>query len=638
MSGLIETKAGGLAVTKLVPKEDLSAPGFYGDRRTGFCSWLNGFICPDSYSISFDLMGGCRVCSSEHQVFPSNLMGTLVVGDAYTPCDIGGKGKCVPVFRQHNAGFREIKDSLRFLLRLRKTQGGSYVGRPNLIIISLPAYLKAVGPERYLLDFQKFKGWVKHFLQTGSDYELDDHRVLKPCDSGVEVCEGFALFKRGDSGLAESFSVIARSLKILTAVDPSNKSGFFHEVMQNTMTEYCLDPPPHSGLVRYYPIVPVEPTFCYHSHMTIYAGLPELQFVDGNVNPEVGVFYKKELISRISAYYSKGSMGDYIEFLPLLDDIESAIPCDPAGQPISPENTLQPNSNSETRVLVIGNSNMHIIHNELKKTIEDTVDFVKYPFDFLAEHSEIESFVAGLNLTSSHICVLGGQGNSLLQGMSTPKFKKHEPSGKPAGFTTIGAGKTKVFHALNVASYDPEYLDKFGEFAEKIVGIVSLTGAKVIFITPFPRYPTACCSQSGHFCAGFDGNLFNAEVVRLGTFIALLQPLKDAFVLTPEDFSHRDDYVSRGFISMIRPDCVHLTDRGIKAVVRAASKCVHLLKVVPPAPIPALGDPIPSGTNFSTWCESYRETCGFEMLKPTGSGKRPAPSSGQPRSLKLQHN
>ena len=107
--------------------------------------------------------------------------------------------------------------------------------------------------------------------------------------------------------------------------------------------------------------------------------------------------------------------------------------------------------------------------------------------------------------------------------------------------------------------------------------------------------------------------------------------------LTPEDFSHRDDYVSRGFISMIRPDCVHLTDKGIKAVVRAASKCVHLLKVVPPAPIPALGDPIPSGTNFSTWCESYRETCGFEMLKPTGSGKRPAPSSGQPRSLKLQH-
>ena len=224
-------------------------------------------------------------------MFPSNLMGTLVVGDAYTPCDIGGKGKYVPVFRQHNAGFREIKDSLRFLLRLRKTQGGSSVGRPNLIIISLPAYLKAVGPERYLLDFQKFKGWVKHFLQTGCDYELDDHRVLKPCDSKVEVCEGFALFKRGDSGLAESFSVIARSFKILAAVNPSNKSGFFHEVMQKTMTEYCLDPPPHTELVRYYPIDPVEPVFDYYSPMTTYMGLSESHVVDRNVNPEVGVFF-----------------------------------------------------------------------------------------------------------------------------------------------------------------------------------------------------------------------------------------------------------------------------------------------------------------------------------------------------------
>ena len=198
------------------------------------------------------------------------------------------------------------------------------------------------------------------------------------------------------------------------------------------------------------------------------------------------------------------TVGGFLESLPLLKDIEQAIPFDPAGQHTTPEETkeLYARMSKENRVLVIGNSNMHIIHNELKKTIEDTVDFVKYPFNFQAEQSVIESFVAGLNLTSSHICILGGQGNSLLQGMSTPKFKKHEPSGKPAGFSTIGTGKTKVFHALNVASYDPEYLDKFGEFAEKIVGIVSRTGAKVIFITPFPRYPTACCTQSGPFLCG----------------------------------------------------------------------------------------------------------------------------------------
>ena len=331
--------------------------------------------------------------------------------------------------------------------------------------------------------------------------------------------------------------------------------------MQKTMTEYCLDSPPQTELVRYYPIDPVLPEFDYYSPMTTYMGLPESHAVDRNVNPEVGVYFKKELISR------KGSMGDYLKYLPLLDDIESAIPCDPAGQPISPENSIEPNTMSETRVLVIGNSNMFTIHNELKKTIEDTVDFVKYQFNFQAEQSEIESFVTGLNLTNSHICVLGGQGNSLLQGMSTPKFKRHEPSGKPAGFIAIGTGKTKVFHALNVASYDPEYLDKFRVIAENMVGCVMRTGAKVIFIPPFPRYPTACCTQSGHFCAGYDGNLFNAEVVRLGRYISLLQPLKDAFVLTPEDFSHRDDYVGRGIMSMIRPDCVHLTDKGIKAVV-----------------------------------------------------------------------
>ena len=169
------------------------------------------------------------------------------------------------------------------------------------------------------------------------------------------------------------------------------------------------------------------------------------------------------------------------------------------------------------------------------------------------------------------------------------------------------------------------------------MGCVMRTGAKVIFIPPFPRYPTACCTQSGHFCAGYDGNLFNAEVVRLGKFISLLQPLKDAFVLAPEDFSHRDDYVGRGIMSMIRPDCVHLTEKGIKAVVRATQKCVHLLKVVPPAPIPTLGDLIPPGTFFSTWIESYRETCGYEILKPTSSGKRTAPMSGQQREFKNKH-
>ena len=131
------------------------------------------------------------------------------------------------------------------------------------------------------------------------------------------------------------------------------------------MTEFCLDSPPQTELVRYYPIDSVLSEFNYYDYMTTYKGLPESHVVDRNVNPEVGVFFKKELISRISVYYSKGSMGDYLKNLPLLEDIESAIPCDPAGQPISPENATQPNSTSETRVLVIGNSNMFTVHTEL---------------------------------------------------------------------------------------------------------------------------------------------------------------------------------------------------------------------------------------------------------------------------------
>ena len=153
--------------------------------------------------------------------------------------------------------------------------------------------------------------------------------------------------------------------------------------------------------------------------------------------------------------------------------------------------------------------------------------------------------------------------------MSTPKFKKHAPSGLPAGFSTFGAGRSKIYHALNVDSYDPEYLDNFGVFIERIMGFVNQTGARTVFIPPFPT----CCTQSGHFCAGFDGNLFNAEVVRLGTYISRLPALKDAFVLTSEDFCHCDDWVSRG--KMLKEDRVHLTDKGVQ-VVRSRSVCTSL--------------------------------------------------------------
>ena len=189
-------------------------------------------------------------------------------------------------------------------------------------------------------------------------------------------------------------------------------------------------------------------------------------------------------------------------------------------------------------------------------------------------------------------------------------------------------------HREQVASYDPEYFDNFGVFAENILSCVKQTGAKVIFIPPFPGYPNACWTQSGHFFANFDFNLFNTEVVRLGTYFSHLASLKEAIVLTPEDFSHRDDWVSRGMISMLFTDCVHLSDKGLRAVVSATAKCVHLLKVVPSAQIPTLGDPIPAGTVFSVWVETFQELCGFESLKPFKSGKHTSSHSGQQRQLK----
>ena len=48
------------------------------------------------------------------------------------------------------------------------------------------------------------------------------------------------------------------------------------------------------------------------------------------------------------------------------------------------------------QVLVIGNSNMSTIYNEVKKTLEGTFVYVKYPFDFLSEQSVIKTFIAGL--------------------------------------------------------------------------------------------------------------------------------------------------------------------------------------------------------------------------------------------------
>ena len=63
--------------------------------------------------------------------------------------------------------------------------------------------------------------------------------------------------------------------------------------------------------------------------MVKHTGLPVACFVGRNVDPEVGFFFKKELFSRIMVFYSKGSIGGFLNSLPLLEDIESAISSGP---------------------------------------------------------------------------------------------------------------------------------------------------------------------------------------------------------------------------------------------------------------------------------------------------------------------
>ena len=153
-----------------------------------------------------------------------------------------------------------------------------------------------------------------------------------------------------------------------------------------------------------------------------------------------------------------------------------------------------------------------------------------------------------------------------------------------------------------------------------------------VLIPPFPRYPTACCTQAGHFFAGYDGNLFNAEVVRLGTYIARMSSLKETFMLTPEDFCHRDDWVSRG--KMLQEDRVHLSDKGLKLVRVLVQKCVHFHRTLGVNLKPTLDTPVICDSTFSRWVEDYRESCGFDDLRSSGNAKRPLSTNRYQRPAK----
>ena len=127
------------------------------------------------------------------------------------------------------------------------------------------------------------------------DYDLADPGIFSPCSTSVQVCEGFAPFIRGDTGIAASFAVLVRTFEIVSAIDPTQKPGFFYKAFKNTMNKFCSDLP-KTEMVRYIAVDPVKPEFEVYEDRPVYMGLPEALLGDGNVvDPEVGVFLCKGL-------------------------------------------------------------------------------------------------------------------------------------------------------------------------------------------------------------------------------------------------------------------------------------------------------------------------------------------------------
>ena len=281
------------------------------------------------------------------------------------------------------------------------------------------------------------------------------------------------------------------------------------------------------------------------------------------------------------------------------------------------------NISRNKRVFIVGNSNFKFLSSQLKSSLNEEIIYVKYTFNILATVDEIESFMDNIECGSNNIIILDGMGNSLVQGMLIPKYKLHQPSGEPAGFAQVGARKTKVFHALNVAPYDPEYFNNFGSFADKIVRAIKKHGTKLVFITPLPRYIRPCCSNARH-SAGYSGNEFNAEVNRLGTLSPDYHHLKGPLslplrisVTETVGFAGTKQYVTT--LSIIPPHAITLVWDLVQC-------CIHFLRGDPEMPLPSLFGYVPEDLLFSKWVEEFRPNCGYDDLMSRGSLKCSLPT------------
>ena len=167
-----------------------------------------------------------------------------------------------------------------------------------------------MGASVYLHEFQNFKAWATLFLSTREDIHPADRRIHKPCSSTIRVYEGYSLFQNID-GLAESFTVIARSNESLTAVDVTQTPGFFHKAMAETMNKFCTNPPPKKELTGYVAIEPVTRDFEVYEYRIRYDGLPGSHVVNGTFEPNVFLFFSQQLITLICEWYTKNGLESF---------------------------------------------------------------------------------------------------------------------------------------------------------------------------------------------------------------------------------------------------------------------------------------------------------------------------------------
>ena len=87
LSAIVTCNDGKKAIINRIPVRNIKEPPFYSCsvKDLGATVNLEHFVCKTGYTITFDTQRKCRTCPTEHDIFPKNNVGTLILGDACTP-------------------------------------------------------------------------------------------------------------------------------------------------------------------------------------------------------------------------------------------------------------------------------------------------------------------------------------------------------------------------------------------------------------------------------------------------------------------------------------------------------------------------------------------------------------------------